>query len=102
MWAPRTWWRCTRRRTPDVPHGRAVCRPWAPPEAALKSLPDVLWMRTDRISPYGSSGALLDLSPYLGRGIDTGALGASAVTDGKVASLDVRQVGLVRGRQVRR
>src|SRR5215471_4673562 len=31
-------------------------------QAASRSLPDVLWMRDDRVSLYGSSGALLDLS----------------------------------------
>lgn len=55
-------------------------------QAASRSLPDVLWMRDDRISLYGSSGALLDLSPYLGKGITTGTLTEAAIADGKVAN----------------
>ncbi|HEV7666125.1 MAG TPA: extracellular solute-binding protein, partial [Chloroflexota bacterium] len=53
-------------------------------QAASKSLPDVLWMRDDRIGLYGSSGALLDLSPYLGKGIDTTTLTDAGVADGRV------------------
>jgi len=55
-------------------------------QAASKSLPDVLWMRDDRISQYGGTGALLDLSPYLGKGIETSKLSANAPADGKVGS----------------
>jgi len=53
-------------------------------QAASKSLPDVLWMRDDRIGRYGSSGALLDLSPYLDKGLNTKTLGPVAVSDGTV------------------
>src|SRR3954468_458871 len=55
-------------------------------QAASKSLPDVLWMRDDRIGRFGSSGALLDLSPYLDKdkGLNTKTLGAVAVSDGTV------------------
>src|SRR5579859_762625 len=53
-------------------------------QAASKSLPDVLWMRDDRIGIYGSSGALLDLSQYLGKGLDTSTLTDSGVADGRV------------------
>src|SRR5712692_5716749 len=53
-------------------------------QAASKSLPDVLWMRDDHIGLYGSSGALLDLSQYLGKGIDTKTLTDSGVADGRV------------------
>src|SRR6266568_4027052 len=55
-------------------------------QAASKSLPDVLWMRDERIGLYGSSGALLDLSPYLTKGIDTSKLSSAAVADGKVGN----------------
>jgi len=55
-------------------------------QAASKSLPDVLWMRDDRVGLYGSSKALLDLSPYLSKGIDTSSLSSTAVADGKVAN----------------
>jgi multiple sugar transport system substrate-binding protein len=55
-------------------------------QAASKSLPDVLWMRDERIGLYGSSGALLDLSPYLNKGIDTSKLSSAAVADGKVGN----------------
>jgi len=55
-------------------------------QAASKSLPDVLWMRDERIGLYGSSGALLDLSPYLSKAIDTKTLSSAAVADGKVGS----------------
>jgi multiple sugar transport system substrate-binding protein len=55
-------------------------------QAASKSLPDVLWMRDERIGLYGSSGALLDLSPYLNKGIDTTKLSSAAVADGKVGN----------------
>jgi multiple sugar transport system substrate-binding protein len=55
-------------------------------QAASKSLPDVLWMRDERIGLYGSSGALLDLSPYLSKGIDTKTLSTAAVADGKVGN----------------
>jgi multiple sugar transport system substrate-binding protein len=55
-------------------------------QAASKSLPDVLWMRDDRIGRYGASGALLDLSPYLDKdkGLNTKTLGGVAVADGTV------------------
>jgi multiple sugar transport system substrate-binding protein len=53
-------------------------------QAASKSLPDVLWMRDDRIGRYGASGALLDLSPYLDKGLNTKTLGGVAVSDGTV------------------
>jgi multiple sugar transport system substrate-binding protein len=53
-------------------------------QAASKSLPDVLWMRDTHIGLYGSSGALLDLSPYLGKGIDTKTLTDAGVADGRV------------------
>jgi multiple sugar transport system substrate-binding protein len=53
-------------------------------QAASKSLPDVLWMRDDRIGRFGSSGALLDLSPYLGKGLNTQSLSSVAVADGTV------------------
>ena len=53
-------------------------------QAASKSLPDVLWMRDDRIGRYGSSGALLDLTPYLGKGLNTEPLSKVAVADGTV------------------
>src|SRR5712692_11846606 len=55
-------------------------------QAASKSLPDVLWMRDERIGLYGSSGALLDLSPYLSKGIDTSKLSSAALADGKVGN----------------
>jgi pectin-derived oligosaccharide transport system substrate-binding protein len=55
-------------------------------QAASKSLPDVLWMRDDRIGLYGGSKALLDLSPYLSKTIMTNALSATAVDDGKVGN----------------
>jgi multiple sugar transport system substrate-binding protein len=55
-------------------------------QAASKSLPDVLWMRDERVGLYGSSKALLDLSPYLSKAIDTSKLSAAAVADGKVGS----------------
>jgi multiple sugar transport system substrate-binding protein len=54
-------------------------------QAASKSLPDVLWMRDDRINLYGSSGALLDLTPYLGKGIDTTTLTVAGVADGRLS-----------------
>ncbi|MCC6178739.1 MAG: extracellular solute-binding protein [Chloroflexi bacterium] len=53
-------------------------------QAASKSLPDVLWMRDDRIGRFGSAGALLDLSPYLGKGIDMKSLSSVAAADGTV------------------
>src|SRR5579872_5536920 len=53
-------------------------------QAASKSLPDVLWMRDDHVGLYGSSKALLDLSPYLNKTIMTSSLSATAVDDGKV------------------
>jgi multiple sugar transport system substrate-binding protein len=55
-------------------------------QAASKSLPDVLWMRDERIGLYGSSAALLDLSPYLSKTIDTSKLSSAAVADGKVGT----------------
>jgi multiple sugar transport system substrate-binding protein len=55
-------------------------------QAASKSLPDVLWMRDDRVGLYGSSKALLDLTPYLNKTIMTSALSATAVDDGKVGN----------------
>jgi multiple sugar transport system substrate-binding protein len=55
-------------------------------QAASKSLPDVLWMRDERIGLYGSSGALLDLSPYLSKSIDTTRLSSAALADGKVGN----------------
>ncbi|MFN8635743.1 MAG: extracellular solute-binding protein [Chloroflexota bacterium] len=53
-------------------------------QAASKSLPDVLWMRDDRIGRFGASGALLDLTPYLDKGLNTKTLGPVAVSDGTV------------------
>lgn len=53
-------------------------------QAASKSLPDVLWMRDDRIGLYGSSGSLLNLQPYIGNGINTKALTDANVADGRV------------------
>jgi multiple sugar transport system substrate-binding protein len=53
-------------------------------QAASKSLPDVLWMRDDRIGRYGSSNALLDLTPYLDKGLNTKTLSKVAVADGTV------------------
>lgn len=55
-------------------------------QAASKSLPDVLWMRDDRISLYGSTGALLDFSGYLNKGLDTSSLTQAGVADGRVNS----------------
>ena len=55
-------------------------------QAASRSLPDVLWMRDERIGLYGSSGALLDLSPHLSKAIDTKTLSSAAVADGKVGN----------------
>jgi multiple sugar transport system substrate-binding protein len=53
-------------------------------QAASKSLPDVLWMRDDRIGRYGSAEALLDLSPYLGKGLNMQSLSSVAAADGTV------------------
>jgi multiple sugar transport system substrate-binding protein len=53
-------------------------------QAASKSLPDVLWMRDDRVGRYGSSNALLDLTPYLDKGLNTKTLSKVAVADGTV------------------
>jgi multiple sugar transport system substrate-binding protein len=53
-------------------------------QAASKSLPDVLWMRDDRIGRYGSSDALLDLSPYIGKGLNMQSLSSVAAADGTV------------------
>jgi len=53
-------------------------------QAASRSLPDVLWMRDSHIGLYGSSGALLDLNPYLGKGLDTSTLTEAGVADGRV------------------
>ena len=53
-------------------------------QAASKSLPDVLWMRDDRIGRYGASGALLDLNPYLGKGLAMQGLSSVAAADGTV------------------
>jgi len=53
-------------------------------QAASKSLPDVLWMRDDRIGIYGSSGALLNLQPYLGNIINTKPLTDTNIADGKL------------------
>jgi multiple sugar transport system substrate-binding protein len=53
-------------------------------QAASKSLPDVLWMRDDRVGRYGSSNALLDLSPYLGKGLNLQSLSSVAAADGTV------------------
>jgi multiple sugar transport system substrate-binding protein len=53
-------------------------------QAASKSLPDVLWMRDDRVGRYGASGALLDLSPYLGKGLNMQNLSSVAAADGTV------------------
>ena len=65
--------------------------------AAAHDLPDVLWMRDTHIGRYGSSGSLLDLSPYLGKTISTDAIGDSAVADGtidgKVFALPTHFVG---------
>jgi pectin-derived oligosaccharide transport system substrate-binding protein len=55
-------------------------------QAASKSLPDVLWMRDDRIGIYGSSNALLDLTPFLNKNISTSSLSSTAVADGKVGN----------------
>lgn len=55
-------------------------------QAASKSLPDVLWMGDERIGLYGSSGALLDLTPYLSKPIDVKTLSSAAVADGKVSN----------------
>jgi multiple sugar transport system substrate-binding protein len=53
-------------------------------QAASKSLPDVLWMRDSHIGLYGSSGALLDFTPYLGKGLNTTTLTDAGVADGRV------------------
>lgn len=53
-------------------------------QAASKSLPDVLWMRDDRVGIYGSSGALLNLQPYLGNTINTKALTDTNIADGRL------------------
>jgi multiple sugar transport system substrate-binding protein len=55
-------------------------------QAASKSLPDVLWMRDDRVGRYGASGALLDLSPYLGKGLNMQSLSSVAAADGTVGN----------------
>jgi multiple sugar transport system substrate-binding protein len=55
-------------------------------QAASKSLPDVLWMRDDRVGLYGSSKALLDLTPFLGKSIMTSSLSATAADDGRVGN----------------
>ena len=52
--------------------------------AAAQDLPDVLWMRDTHIGRYGSSGALLDLTPYLGDIISTDDIGEAGVADGTV------------------
>jgi multiple sugar transport system substrate-binding protein len=55
-------------------------------QAAARELPDVLFMRDTHIGRYGSAKALLDLSPHLDTdgGIDTGALGESAIANGQI------------------
>jgi multiple sugar transport system substrate-binding protein len=53
-------------------------------QAASKSLPDVIWMRDDRVGRFGGSGALLDLTPYLDKGIDMKGLSKVAAADGTV------------------
>lgn len=53
-------------------------------QAAAHKIPDVVWMRDTHIGRYGSSHALLDLSPYLGHEIDTDPLGEAAVADGRI------------------
>jgi multiple sugar transport system substrate-binding protein len=55
-------------------------------QAASKSLPDVLWMRDDHIGLYGSSGSLLNLNDYLGKGIDTRTLTEAGVADGRLSN----------------
>ncbi|OLT07744.1 hypothetical protein BJF90_13865 [Pseudonocardia sp. CNS-004] len=52
--------------------------------AAAGSLPDFIWMRDTHIGRYAASGALLDLTPELGNGIDTAGLGDAGVATGKV------------------
>lgn len=52
--------------------------------AAAQDLPDVMWMRDTHIGRYGASGALLDLTPYLGDIISTEAIGEAGVADGTV------------------
>jgi pectin-derived oligosaccharide transport system substrate-binding protein len=52
--------------------------------AAARDLPDLLWMRDTHIGRYAESGALLDLSPYLGGVIDTSTIGESGVAAGRV------------------
>lgn len=55
-------------------------------QAAAHKLPDVLWMRDTHVGRYGSSHALLDLSPYLGKQIETKSLGAAAIPSGKIGN----------------
>jgi multiple sugar transport system substrate-binding protein len=55
-------------------------------QAASKSLPDVLWMRDDHIGLYGSSGSLLNLNDYLGKGIDTHTLTDAGIADGRLST----------------
>jgi multiple sugar transport system substrate-binding protein len=52
--------------------------------AAAKDLPDVMFMRDTHIGRYGESGALLDLSEYIGDTIDVDDLGEAAVSTGEV------------------
>jgi multiple sugar transport system substrate-binding protein len=52
--------------------------------AAAGNLADVLWMRDTHISRYGSSGTLLDMTPYLGKALDTSGIGEDAIATGKV------------------
>lgn len=52
--------------------------------AAAKDLPDVLWMRDTHIGRYGSAGSLLDLTPYLGKVINTDTIGDSGVATGRI------------------
>lgn len=56
--------------------------------AASRNLPDVFWLTDTYFGRYASSGALLDLSPYLGEQIDTDGLGEDwlgyGTVDGKV------------------
>lgn len=55
-------------------------------QAAARELPDVLFMRDTHIGRYGSSGALLDLTPYLDAdgGISTAGIGETAVANGEI------------------
>ncbi len=52
--------------------------------AAAGDLPDVMFMRDTHLGRYGSAGALLDLTPYLGSTIRTDDIGDAAIEDGTV------------------